>query len=327
MNQHDLRRILADNRLAPSKQLGQNFLIQPRIAQQIVTASGVGPADTVVELGVGLGALTRPLAAAAGQVIGLELDAGIVQYHREAEDLPTNVRLLHQDLLKADFKALAAEGQKGQKLKIIANLPYSVTNPLLFKLLENQHELEWAVLMIQKEVACRLTAQPNSKEYGILTVLLGACARVERLFLVGPGNFYPKPKVDSVVIRISFGLQAISPGMNPEAVAAELPRLRRLVDAAFGQRRKTLLNSLSAAMPAIGKAGLLPILTAAGIDPGRRAESLTTADFLRLARELPALPGLPAITDVPNNPEISEIGDIPKTTGTGKIPDAPDGHG
>ena len=276
MNQNHVRQILADHRLAPSKQLGQNFLIQPRIATQIVEAAGVTPDDTVVELGVGLGALTAPLAARAGQVIGLELDAGIIKYHREAQDLAANVRLLHQDLLRADFSAMARE--QGQKLKIIANLPYSITNPLLFKLLEHHPALEWAVLMIQREVAKRLTAKPNSKEYGVLTVLLESCATVERLLLVGPGNFYPRPKVDSVVIRIRFLPQEES-GTAPRNLAM----LRRVVDAAFGQRRKTLLNSLGCGkLPGLNRIGAGRVLEAAAISPKLRAENLTTADYLRL---------------------------------------------
>ncbi|MFH7320948.1 16S rRNA (adenine(1518)-N(6)/adenine(1519)-N(6))-dimethyltransferase RsmA [Desulfurivibrio sp. D14AmB] len=276
MNQNHVRQILADHRLAPSKQLGQNFLVQPQIAAQIVEAAGLTPGDTVVELGVGLGALTAPLAARAGRVIGLELDAGIVKYHREAQDLAANVQLLHQDLLKADFSAMARE--QGQKLKIIANLPYSVTNPLLFKLLEHHPALEWAVLMIQKEVAERLTAKPNSKEYGVLTVLLGSCATVERLLLVGPGNFYPRPKVDSVVIRIRF-----IPPAGSEADPQLLPLLRRVVDTAFGQRRKTLLNSLGCGkLPGLGRIEAARALEAAAISPKLRAENLTTADYLRL---------------------------------------------
>lgn len=277
MNQLNVRQILADHRLAPNKQLGQNFLIQPRISEQIVELAGISPSDTVVELGVGLGALTTPLAARAGRVIGLELDAGIVKYHQEALDLPANVQLIHQDLLKADFSAMAA--QQGQKLKIIANLPYSVTNPLLFKLLEYHRDLEWAVLMIQKEVAERLTAKPNGKEYGVLTVLLGTCATVERLLMVGPGNFYPRPKVDSVVIRIRFNV----PEAAGAGTAADLTLMRRVVDAAFGQRRKTLLNSLSSGkLPGLGRAEAAQALEAAAISPSLRAENLTTADYLRL---------------------------------------------
>lgn len=267
---------LAAHRLAPSKRLGQNFLVHPHIAEQIVAAAEIGPEDTVIELGVGLGALTLPLARQAGRVIGLEIDAGLVRYHQETGDLPANVTLIHQDLLTADFAALA--GETGGEVKIIANLPYSVTNPLLFKLIEQRQAMSWAVLMIQKEVALRLTAAPGSKEYGVLTVLLGGCATVKRLFTVGPGNFHPRPKVDSMVVRLDFH-------RPPEKMEPEVfPRLRRLVDAAFRQRRKTLLNSLNGAhLPGLDKEKIGHLLAAAGLDPRQRAEELTTADYLRLA--------------------------------------------
>ncbi|ADH85322.1 16S rRNA (adenine(1518)-N(6)/adenine(1519)-N(6))-dimethyltransferase RsmA [Desulfurivibrio alkaliphilus] len=277
MNQSEIKKLLTERGLAPSKQLGQNFLIQPVLAERIVTAGGITPDDTVVELGVGLGALTRPLAATAARVIGLEIDAGIIKYHREHQGLPANVELRHQDLLRADFAALAAE--VGTRLKIMANLPYAVTNPLLFKLVEQRRAIRQAVLMIQKEVAQRLTARPGSKEYGVLTVLLGTCATVQRLLEVGPGNFYPRPKVDSVVIAINFHEQ-------PAALTeVDFALLRRVVDSAFRQRRKTLLNSLSAgAGLGLDRNQTAAALAAAGIDPRFRAENLDTEDFLRLTK-------------------------------------------
>lgn len=271
-----VKEILAAHRLAPSKRLGQNFLVHPHIAEQIVAAAAVGPEDTVIELGVGLGALTLPLARQAGRVIGLEIDAGLVRYHQETNDLPANVTLLHQDLLTADFVALSAEA--GGKLKMVANLPYAVTNPLLFKLIEARHVMEWAVLMVQKEVALRLTARPGSKEYGVLSVLLGGCATVERVLTVGPGNFHPRPKVDSMVVRLDFR-------RPPLEVAPELfPKLRRLVDAAFRQRRKTLRNSLTGGhLPGLDQEKVGQLLAAAAINPKQRAEELTIADYLRMA--------------------------------------------
>ncbi|MDF1615283.1 16S rRNA (adenine(1518)-N(6)/adenine(1519)-N(6))-dimethyltransferase RsmA [Desulfurivibrio dismutans] len=283
MNQTEIKKILEERGLAPSKQLGQNFLIQPGLAEKIINAAGITADDQVIELGVGLGALTRPLAAGAARVIGLEIDSGIIKYHRETQGLPANVELRHQDLLHADFTALAEE--VGGRVKIIANLPYAITNPLLFKLVEQHRAVKQAVLMIQKEVALRLTAKPSTKDYGVLSVLLGTCATVQRLLEVGPANFYPRPKVDSVVIAINFherpvGLENI-----------DLALLRRVVDSAFGQRRKTLLNSLSAG----GSLGLdrnraAAVLAAAGIDQRLRAENLSTADFLRLSQAVAAQP-------------------------------------
>lgn len=281
-NDLPIKKILTAHQLAPSKKLGQNFLVHRQTAEHIVELSGVTPDDSVVELGVGLGSLTLPLAARVRQVIGLELDAGIVAYHREHLDLPNNVTLLHQDLLKADFSELA--GQTNGPLKILANLPYSISNLLLFKLIENRESLDWAVLMLQKEVGQRLTALPGTKEYGVLSVLLADCASVKTIMQVGPGQFHPRPKVDSVVVRITFR-------PVPARVASIPPHdrklLRRVVNAAFGQRRKTLRNSLSAAMiNGLSREQISSLLSQSGINPETRAERLTIEDFVRLTNAM-----------------------------------------
>ncbi len=281
---HTIKEILKERSLAPSKKLGQNFLIHKHTPEMIVQRAGVGCEETVVELGVGLGSLTIPLAARVKQVIGIELDAGIIKWQRESGNLPENVELIHQDLLKADFAELAK--RCGGRLKIMANLPYSISNPLLFKLIDNQPVMGWAVLMLQKEVAERLTAQVGTKEYGILSVLLGACASVETLLTVGPEQFHPRPKVDSQVVKIVFD-------PPPSRVRALPPHdaslLRLLVKGAFQQRRKTLLNSLSAvALPNCEKGVVAEILVRADIDPKTRAERLRVEDFVRLANGVAA---------------------------------------
>ena len=274
-----IKDILKERNLAPSKKLGQNFLIHKHTPALIVERAGIGSEETVVELGVGLGSLTIPLAARVKKVIGLELDSGIIKWHREGGNLPQNVELLHQDLLKADFVELA--NRCAGKLKIMANLPYSISNPLLFKLIDNQPVVGWATLMLQKEVAQRLTAAVGSKEYGILSVLLGACASVETLLTVGPEQFHPRPKVDSQVVKIVFDPV---PARVQALPAHDSTLLRKLVKGAFQQRRKTLLNSLSAtALSDCGKSMVADILVRAGIDPKIRAERLRVEDFVRLA--------------------------------------------
>ena len=279
-----IKKILSDRQLAPSKKLGQNFLVHRQTAERIVDLSGVTPEDSVLELGVGLGSLTLPLAERVRQVIGLELDAGIIAYHQEHQSLPANVTLIHQDLLKADFGDLAR--QTNGPLKILANLPYSISNLLLFKLVENHESLDRAVLMLQKEVGQRLTAKVGSKEYGVLSVLLAGCASVKTIMQVGPEQFHPRPKIDSVVVRITF--QPV-----PERVA-QLPAhdrqlLRRIVNAAFGQRRKTLRNSLSAGMiNGLSRERLSTLLHQSGINPETRAERLTIEDFVRLTNAVSA---------------------------------------
>ncbi len=276
----NIKDILHGRGLAPSKKRGQNFLVHRRTAERIVELAGVTAEDTVVELGVGFGALTIPLAERVRRVIGIELDAGIIQFHADNKVLPENVTLIHQDLLTVDFKALSEE--LGCRLRIMANLPYSITNPLLFKLVDNRDAIEWAVLMMQKEVGLRLTAPAGTKQYGVLTVLLDTCAAVEILMDVGPAQFHPRPKVDSIVARVRFH-------PLPER-ARHLPEhdhdlLRTIVNSAFQKRRKTLLNALaSGGIRGCGKEEVLEILTRCGIAPEIRAERLTAADFVLLAR-------------------------------------------
>lgn len=274
--------------LAPQKKLGQNFLVHERTPRRIVDLAGLNPEDEVIEVGVGLGALTKPLAAACAKVIGLEADSGIIRMHEQQQDLPANVELIHADVLKVDFATLV---QSGKRLKIVTNLPYSISSPFLFRLIDHTHLIDFAVVMLQKEVAQRLCAQPGTKEYGVPTVLLAACATVTPLLSVHPAEFHPQPKVDSQVIKITF---------NPVPASAQAlgdfdRRLfTRVVHAAFGQRRKTLLNGLASGALA-EKEQLIQAITAAGLTPTVRAETLHPAQFVTLTRALqPALAAQPS---------------------------------
>jgi 16S rRNA (adenine1518-N6/adenine1519-N6)-dimethyltransferase len=283
------KQVLLQHSLSPKKRFGQNFLVHHRTAEAIIQAGGVKKEDIIVEVGVGLGALTIPLAEAAMHVFGLEIDSGIIRYHQEERDLPDNVTLIHQDVLKADFNSLV--GQCGGPLKIMANLPYSISNPFLFKLIDNQEQMAWATIMLQKEVAERLLAQPGTKDYGVPTVLLQSCAAVRPLMTLKPAEFHPRPKIDSVVVRIDFQPVAERIRQLPEY---NHTIFKNIVRAAFNQRRKTLLNTLTKAeffnsLPMIDKAEAKEltgrIIEAAGISPGVRAENLRLEDFVRLAVE------------------------------------------
>ena len=276
----NVKSTLKRHQLAPTKRLGQNFLVNPQTVERIIDLAQVSAEDTILEFGVGLGALTIPLAGRVRQVIGLEIDSGLIKYHRDQQDLPDNVELHHQDLLKADLQNLAQ--QTGGRLKIMANLPYSISNPLLFKLVDSAEVIEWAVLMLQKEVGQRLTAEVSTKEYGVLSVLLAGCAAVERLLVVGPGQFHPRPKVDSVVVRLRF---------HPKTKQAEiLPAhdhrlLRAMVNSAFQQRRKTIANALFAGnFHALAKNQIEAIIREAQLSPNLRAENLTIDDYVRLTK-------------------------------------------
>lgn len=285
---------LRQNKLAAHKRLGQNFLINETVSQAIVRSGHIIPSDCIVEVGVGLGALTNMIAEQAREVIGIEIDSGLIRYHSEQNSLAENVTLLHQDVLKTDLQALTE--QCGQKLKIIANLPYSISNPFIFKLIENRQYVDTVVVMLQKEMAERLVAEPSTKEYGIPSVLLQAYADVERLFIVKPHDFHPQPKVDSMVIRIDFS-QYHSKLQQFHEIGHQL--FQQVVRTSFSQRRKTLSNNLTALPKLQGlnllrsamKQLLLQILQRAEIPPNERAENLTVSDFARLTeafcKELP----------------------------------------
>lgn len=277
-----IKEILQEHRLAPHKRFGQNFLINRNVSEKIVKLAGIDPDDTIVELGVGFGALTSHLAGSCKKVIGLEIDAGIIRYHQQEDCLPENVDLVHEDILRADFAKLAAES--GGRLKIIANLPYSISNPLLFKLTASREKMEWAVLMLQKEVAQRLTATVGSKDYGILTVRMAACASVKKLLDLGPQHFHPRPKVDSQVVKITFF-------PVPERVATmpdyDQDLFNKIVEAAFQQRRKTLINALTAAKSlGVDKKLLEKALETMGLDTRIRGERLTVEDFVTMTNIL-----------------------------------------
>lgn len=277
-----IKTILQEQKLAAHKRLGQNFLINKNVSEKIVKLAQIQPDDTIIELGVGFGALTGHLAEICTKVIGLEIDSGIIRFHQEKGVLPANVVLKHQDILTADFESLAEKS--GGRLKIIANLPYSISNPLLFNLIDHSSKIEWAVLMLQKEVASRLTAKPGTRDYGILSVLLAAKASTKKLLELGPQHFHPRPKVDSQVVKIQFY-------PKPERAAA-LPDfdpllLKKIVNAAFQQRRKTLVNALAASnLIKADKAALERVLTILEIDPRIRGEKLSVENFVALTNIL-----------------------------------------
>ena len=274
---------LKEHSLAPKKRFGQNFLVHKQTAEAIVRSGDIYPDDIIVEIGVGLGALTVPMAAVAKEVIGIEIDSGIIKFHEEEQDLPENVTLIHQDVLKVGFGDLAEKC--GGTLKILANLPYSISHPFLFKLIENRNLISQATVMLQKEVAVRLLAPPNCKEYGIPTILLSSCATITKKMILKPAEFHPRPKIDSMVITIDFTKPL-------ELPPYDFKLFTRLVKISFSQRRKTILNTLSGALffvtdadkesKAENKAITEQAIIDAGYDPKLRPEVLSVADFVAL---------------------------------------------
>ncbi|MDH4317344.1 MAG: 16S rRNA (adenine(1518)-N(6)/adenine(1519)-N(6))-dimethyltransferase RsmA [Desulfobulbaceae bacterium] len=271
------RSVLNHQKLAPKKKLGQNFLVHRHTAQRIVDLAGVEAGDTIIEVGVGLGALTVPMAERAERVIGIEADSGIIRLHREENDLPANVELIHNDILKADFKELFK--LCGGKIKLVANLPYSISTPFLFRLVENHHLMHKAVVMLQREVAERIIAPPATKEYGVPSVLLASCAVSKLLLHVKPAEFHPRPKVDSTVLELLF---EPTPKRVSDLGGFDRQLLRKIVNAGFGQRRKTLLNSLGSSNLVPDKGVLAELIEQCGFSPSIRAEKLRLEDFVTL---------------------------------------------
>jgi len=288
------RQSLDKHSLAPKKRFGQNFLVNRHTAEAIVRAGDIKKEDVVVEVGVGLGALTQPLAEQARKVIGIEIDSGIIRFHEEENDLPENVSLIHQDILKADFQDL--KEQCGGSLIIMANLPYSISNPFIFKLIENRTAVARATIMLQKEVAERLMAKPATKEYGVPSVLLQSCATIRKMMTLKPAEFHPRPKVDSVVIRIDF---SHAPFQSADGTPFSFSYLQRIVRSTFNQRRKTILNTLSCiSLPGNDEGSADKVQTKhlaekaildAGLTPSLRPEVLHLEDFIRLAIAIESL--------------------------------------
>ena len=250
------------------KRFGQHFLHDPRIIEQIIAAVDARPGQALVEIGPGRGALTEALLAGAGALDAIEIDRDLVQQLCQRFGANPGFRLHEADALKFDFAALSAE--RGARLRVVGNLPYNNSTPLLFHLLQSPAAIAELQIMLQREVIERITAKPDTSEYGRLTVMLAPWVDAVKLFDVGPGAFRPPPKVWSAVARLSVRQQ-------PRFAVDQ--RFARVVATAFSHRRKTLRNALK---------GLIDAATIerCGIDPSARPETLTPAQFGELAQTL-----------------------------------------
>ncbi len=246
----------------PRKRFGQNFLVDPHYVRRIVDAVAPQRGQRLVEIGPGLAALTLSLIERAGHIDAIELDRDLAAQLR-TRFAPDALTLHEGDALEFDFGAL------GDDLRIVGNLPYNISTPLLFHLMPFAAQIADLHVMLQKEVVARMAAAPGTADYGRLTVMLQVQFRVTRLFVIPPGAFRPAPKVDSAFVRL-VPLHADAPHV------ADPDRFARIVAAAFGQRRKTLRNALAAICDEAA-------LRRAGIDPGARGETLSVADYVRLA--------------------------------------------
>jgi len=254
--------------------LGQNFLIDTHAAQKIVAALGDVAGLTVAEIGPGRGAITGMLAERAGQVLAIELDHSLAENLRSRFN-PDHFAVVEQDVLAFDFAAPAALA--GKRMRVVGNLPYYITSPILLKLAASHAALDLAVLMVQREVADRVTAPPGSRDYGLLSATLQMYGPVEPLFTLRPSSFSPVPKVHSTVFRWRFAPRFAELGVEE---AGFLRFLRQ----AFAQKRKTLANNLRAA--GVSHPAALSALAHAGIDPTTRAEALPLETLAALWREM-----------------------------------------
>lgn len=272
-------------KMLPKKQLGQNFLTNPAIPRAIVNRAGISAGDVVLEIGAGLGALTVPVAGAAGHVYAVETDRRLVDLLGTELLLHKcdNVTVITADILRLDLGNFVRDAGIDRPLVVIGNLPYHISSQIVVRLIEARRWIDRAVLMFQKELARRFMAKPGGRDYGRLSVMLAYCAEVRSLLTVGADRFFPKPKIDSEVIEIRFRETPVHP-------APDEAFLFRVVKAAFGQRRKTVRNALAGSELHIPAASAEQALTAAGIDPARRAETLTVAEFVALSRTLGNMP-------------------------------------
>lgn len=268
--------VLQKHHFSIQKKYGQNFLIDTRVLDRILQAAQITREDFVLEIGPGLGTLTQRLAERAGEVVAVEIDRNLIPILEETLAAYRNVTVLWQDILKMDVKRLAEE-KSGRPFKVVANLPYYITTPILMGLLEHHVPLESITVMVQREVAERMQAGPGTKDYGALSLAVQYYAKVESVANVPPNCFLPRPNVGSAVVRLTRYRE-------PPVGAADEGKLFAVIRAAFNQRRKTLANSLGNAQElGISKERVARALEEMRLSPAIRGEALTLGQFALLS--------------------------------------------
>ncbi|MEN8210545.1 MAG: 16S rRNA (adenine(1518)-N(6)/adenine(1519)-N(6))-dimethyltransferase RsmA [Thermodesulfobacteriota bacterium] len=274
--------LLKNSKLYAGKELGQNFLSNPATAEMIVKKTRILNRDRVLEIGPGLGALTIPLAKAALHVTAVEKDSRLIpvlQQELDKENL-RNVDIINKDVLKIDFSEIAHNKNQGEnsdkKLVVIGNLPYNISSQILFRLVEQRESVEMAFLMFQKELAKRIIASPGNRDYSRLSAVVQYAADISIVANIGPSSFFPKPEVDSTVLKFKF--------FQTKGFDKVLEKtLFNVIKAAFSKRRKTLKNSMTGGEFEFKKDFVVNALELAGIDANRRAETLNVDEFKSLA--------------------------------------------
>ena len=260
-----------------SKSLGQNFLIDGNIIRRIAEIADLDEGSGVLEIGPGFGTLTQVLCRKAKKVVAIEVDKSLTEVHKGTLNYP-NLKIIYEDFLKVDVNKLIEEEFQGLDVKIVANLPYYITTPIIMKILEEKYKVSKIVVMVQKEVAQRLNSKAGTKEYGAITLAVQYRADTDIAMIVPNSVFMPKPKVDSAIIEFKI----LS---NPRIEVLDESMLFSVIKASFGQRRKTILNGLSNGLK-LSKELINDSLVSAGISPGIRGEKLTLEEFGRISDEI-----------------------------------------
>lgn len=272
--------VLNKYRFVFQKKYGQNFLIDTHVLDKIIRAAQIGADDFVVEIGPGIGTMTQYLAAAARQVTAIEIDKALIPILEETLEGYDNVTILNEDVLKVDIRGLVEEQNNGEPIKVVANLPYYITTPIIMGLFESDVPLESVTVMVQKEVADRMKTGPGSKDYGALSLAVQYYARPELIANVPPNCFMPRPGVGSAVIKLTRH-------EKPPVQVEDEGFLFQVIRAAFNQRRKTLVNSLNNALDiAVPKEAAAKVLEEMGLSPSIRGEALTLKQFAELGNRL-----------------------------------------
>ena len=260
------------------KKFGQNFLIDPRVLEKIVDAARLTPQDCVLEIGPGIGTMTQYLAESAREVVAVEIDRALISILQDTLSAYDNVTVLNQDIMKVDVGRIVEERNQGRPIKVVANLPYYITTPIIMGLLENHVPLQSITVMVQKEVAERMQVGPGTKEYGALSLAVQYYAMPEVVAHVPANCFMPRPNVDSTVIRLTRY-------QEPPVKAADEKYLFALIRASFNQRRKTLANGLLGGM-GLPREQVVAALEEMGLPASVRGEALTLEQFARLSNLL-----------------------------------------
>lgn len=276
-----IKAILAEKGFRFSKSLGQNFLVDEGVLDAIVERSGVDKSTCVLEIGPGFGTLTQRLCGAAKKVVAVEIDTLAAEILSENLAECDNLKIVCGDILKLNVgELIEKEFGSGEKIRVVANLPYYITTPIIMLLIENGLPIESVTVMIQKEVADRLSATPGGKDYGAITLSVGYRCKAEKIVSVPPSSFMPPPKVTSAVIRLDL-LD------KPSVEVSDEKRLFKVIKASFAQRRKTLLNTLSSCGGfTMGKGEIENMLISLGIDPKRRGETLSLEEYAKISEAI-----------------------------------------